>query len=48
MNAYEEGEKAFHNDKKLSENPYPPTDPDSGKWESGYIDADIMESGEIS
>ena len=47
MNAYDEGYKAFYNNKEPDDNPYPTTNPDNDKWESGYTDADIYESGEI-
>lgn len=46
MNAYNEGNEAFYDNKKLDDNPYPTTDPDSDMWESGYIDADSYEFGE--
>ena len=45
MGAYEEGEKAFYDDKDFDDNPYPITDPDNAKWDSGYMDADVYESG---
>jgi hypothetical protein len=51
-NAYDEGWAAFYkeleDDKEplSTQNPYPETDPDHGKWENGYYDADTYESGE--
>ena len=48
MNAYEEGYQAFYNGKEHDDNPYPPNDPDCEKWENGYWDADMYESGEIN
>jgi len=46
MNAYDEGQTDFHIGKGPEENPYPISDPDHYKWESGYQDADFQESGE--
>ena len=48
MTAYEEGGKAFYDGKDFDDNPYPITDPDNEKWDSGYQDADVYESGERS
>jgi hypothetical protein len=44
--SYDEGQQAFYDGKDIDDNPYPITDPDHYKWESGYSDADIYESGD--
>ncbi len=44
--AYGEGQQAFYAEKEITDNPYPATDPDHDKWESGYRDADTYESGD--
>ncbi len=46
MDEYNEGQKAFYNGKDIEDNPYEPQDPSHDKWESGYSDADIRESGD--
>ena len=46
MNAYDEGQKAFRDGKTCQDNPFALNDPDYDKWEDGYMDADIKESGE--
>lgn len=45
-NAYDEGNKAFYDEKALKDNPYPVTDPNHDKWINGYRDAYFYESGE--
>jgi len=44
--AYEEGAQAFYDGKETESCPYHVLDPDYDKWQSGYLDADIYESGE--
>ncbi len=48
IDAYDEGQQAFYNEKEFytTVNPYPITDPDHDKWQSGYMDADTYESGD--